>query len=55
MNKIPGLSLRVSATSEDEGIDDSELGEFAYDYVENVRDCESMQDTHLQDMAPRDD
>ena len=37
MNLVPGLSLRVSAAAEDVGIDDSELGEFAYDYVELTR------------------
>jgi hypothetical protein len=52
MNKIPFLSLRVPAASEYDGIDSSELGEFAYDYVENVRDCESIQETPLQDMTP---
>lgn len=52
MNRIPGLSLRASTTSEDEGIDASELGEFAYDYVENIRDCESMQETPLHDITP---
>ncbi|GJN71130.1 ammonium transporter MEP2 [Purpureocillium lilacinum] len=34
MNLVPGLSLRVSADDEDVGIDDCQLGEFAYDYVE---------------------
>ena len=37
MNLVPGLSLRVSATEEDVGIDDCQLGEFAYDYVELTR------------------
>jgi Amt family ammonium transporter len=37
MNLVPGLSLRVSATDEDVGIDDAQLGEFAYDYVELTR------------------
>lgn len=38
MNLIPGLRLR--ATEEDEvlGMDDAEIGEFAYDYVELTRD-----------------
>ncbi len=38
MNRIPGLKLR--ATDEDEvmGLDDAEIGEFAYDYVELKRD-----------------
>lgn len=37
MNLVPGLSLRVSSTEEDVGIDDAQLGEFAYDYVELTR------------------
>ncbi|POR31575.1 Ammonium transporter [Tolypocladium paradoxum] len=37
MNLVPGLSLRVSADDEDVGIDDCQLGEFAYDYVELTR------------------
>ncbi len=37
MNFIPGLSLRVSAEEEELGLDDAELGEFAYDYVELAR------------------
>lgn len=38
MNLIPGLSLRVTAEHEDLGLDDAQLGEFAYDYVELRRD-----------------
>lgn len=38
MNLVPGLSLRASVEAEVIGIDDSELGEFAYDYVEHKRD-----------------
>jgi ammonium transporter, Amt family len=34
MNMIPGLSLRVSAEEEAMGLDEAQLGEFAYDYVE---------------------
>lgn len=37
MNLIPGLSLRASADEEDMGLDDAQLGEFAYDYVELSR------------------
>jgi len=33
MHYIPGLRLRVSENTEIIGIDESELGEFAYDYV----------------------
>jgi Amt family ammonium transporter len=38
MNLIPGLTLRCSEEAEVLGIDDSEIGEFAYDYVELTRD-----------------
>ncbi|KAI1799754.1 ammonium transporter [Daldinia bambusicola] len=44
MNLIPGLSLRVSAENEEIGIDDDQLGEFAYDYVELQR--------HTSDVLP---
>lgn len=37
MNLIPGLSLRASAEEEETGLDDGQLGEFAYDYVELSR------------------
>lgn len=37
MNLVPGLSLRVSPEAEEIGLDDGELGEFAYDYVEIAR------------------
>ena len=38
MNLIPGLSLRASEEAEIKGIDEAELGEFAYDFVEKERD-----------------
>lgn len=38
MNLIPGLTLRCSEEAEIEGIDESEIGEFAYDFVEKERD-----------------
>ncbi|KAI1464519.1 ammonium transporter [Daldinia caldariorum] len=44
LNIIPGLSLRVSAENEEIGIDDDQLGEFAYDYVELQR--------HTSDVLP---
>lgn len=37
MNLVPGLSLRASAEEEELGLDDGQLGEFAYDYVELAR------------------
>ena len=33
MHFIPGLSLKASEEAEILGIDDAEMGEFAYDYV----------------------
>ena len=33
MHLIPGLELRTDEDSEILGIDDAEMGEFAYDYV----------------------
>jgi len=33
MHFIPGLRLRTSEEAEIVGIDDAEMGEFAYDYV----------------------
>ncbi|KAI5865410.1 ammonium transporter [Durotheca rogersii] len=42
LNLIPGLSLRVSAAHEDVGIDDDQLGEFAYDYVELQRNTSDV-------------
>lgn len=46
MNFIPGLSLRVSPEEEDMGLDDGQIGEFAYDYVELQR--------HTNDITPSD-
>ena len=38
VNFIPGLHLRASEEAELLGMDDDQLGEFAYDYVEVRRD-----------------
>ncbi|KAI0136499.1 ammonium permease [Xylariales sp. AK1849] len=38
LNMIPGLRLRASEDAEILGIDDAEIGEFAYDYVELTRE-----------------
>lgn len=38
IDKIPGLKLRASESAELLGMDDDQLGEFAYDYVEVRRD-----------------
>jgi len=48
MNLIPGLSLRASEEAEILGIDDAEIGEFAYDYVELTR--EVLNDTADDDI-----
>jgi hypothetical protein len=38
INRIPGLHLRATEEAELLGMDDDQLGEFAYDYVEVRRD-----------------
>jgi Amt family ammonium transporter len=38
LNMIPGLRLRAREDAEILGIDDAEIGEFAYDYVELTRE-----------------
>lgn len=38
LNCLPGLQLRLEEGSEVAGVDDSEIGEFAYDYVELTRE-----------------
>ncbi|KAI1466641.1 ammonium transporter [Daldinia caldariorum] len=38
LNLIPGLQLRTTENAEILGIDDAEIGEFAYDYVEITRE-----------------
>lgn len=35
---VPALRLRVNEDQEEHGVDDVELGEFAYDFVEHIRD-----------------
>ena len=37
LNLVPGLSLRATPEEEELGMDDCQLGEFAYDYVEITR------------------
>ncbi|KAK4635566.1 Ammonium transporter 1 [Fulvia fulva] len=46
---VPALKLRASVEEEEMGIDDAEIGEFAYDYVELVRDVKPV------DMRDHDD
>lgn len=38
IDRIPGLKLRVDYDAEEAGLDDDQIGEFAYDYVEVRRD-----------------
>jgi Amt family ammonium transporter len=45
MNLVPGLSLRASAEDEEVGLDDAQLGEFAYDYVELSRHVNDIMGT----------
>ncbi|KAK5132903.1 ammonium transporter Amt1 [Meristemomyces frigidus] len=40
---VPALRLRASKEEEELGIDDIEIGEFAYDFVETVRDMKPLQ------------
>ncbi|MCJ1475903.1 ammonium transporter Amt1 [Lambiella insularis] len=42
INVIPGLQLRASEEAEVVGIDEIEIGEYAYDYVEARRDVSSI-------------
>lgn len=41
MDFIPGLSLRVSESAEEAGLDVSEIGEMAYDYVQPAKEVSS--------------
>lgn len=55
INFIPGLKLRASEEAELLGMDDDQLGEFAYDYVEVRRDYlawtpQKHDQNHMQDM-----
>jgi Amt family ammonium transporter len=42
MNLVPGLSLRATEDEEINGMDDAQLGEFAYDYVELRRETSDV-------------
>lgn len=48
MHMIPGLSLRVGEDAEILGIDDAEMGEFAYDYVGIEQEIGHILDTGLE-------
>lgn len=49
LNLVPGLSLRATPEEEELGMDDVQLGEFAYDYVELTR---HLSDTVSVSSAP---
>jgi len=51
INLIPGLRLRAREDDEIMGIDDAEIGEFAYDYVEITRDVVNGIDGELGDQS----
>jgi len=53
VNYIPGLKLRASEEAELLGMDDDQLGEFAYDYVEVRRDYLAW--TPTRDMPQKED
>ncbi|PBP22576.1 ammonium transporter [Diplocarpon rosae] len=55
MNLIPGLSLRASEEAEILGIDDAEIGEFAYDYVELTREVLNDTDDAVSKYSPTRD
>lgn len=42
MNLVPGLSLRATHEEEVVGMDEAQLGEFAYDYVELRRETSDV-------------
>lgn len=44
LDYIPGLSLRVSAEAELIGIDEAEIGEYAFDYVKIRREAHYTHD-----------
>ncbi|CZT24454.1 probable ammonium transporter MEPa [Ramularia collo-cygni] len=53
--KFPAMRLRVSQEEEERGIDDTELGEFAYDYVELTREVQTPGVLHGQKTSDDDD
>ncbi|KAE8394248.1 ammonium transporter AmtB-like domain-containing protein [Aspergillus alliaceus] len=53
INLIPGLSLRATEEDEIMGIDDAEIGEFAYDYVEITRDVISPANSEIGEAASK--
>ena len=54
INLIPGLHLRTSEEAELLGMDDDQLGDFAYGYVEVRRDYLAWSNSNDPEMAPHD-
>ena len=54
INLIPGLHLRASEEAELLGMDDDQLGEFAYDYVEVRRDYLAWTPSNNPDIPQHD-
>ncbi|EER39221.1 ammonium transporter MeaA [Histoplasma capsulatum H143] len=55
INAIPGLKLRASEQAELLGMDDDQIGEFAYDYVEVRRDYLAWTpQSHIQNQGSHD-
>lgn len=55
LDSTPGFKLRASEEDEIIGIDDAELGEFAYDFVERSRDVKTGCETSTAELvAPND-
>ncbi|KAH7311535.1 ammonium transporter AmtB-like domain-containing protein [Stachybotrys elegans] len=54
LNLVPGLSLRASAEQEELGMDDYQLGEFAYDYVEITRHVSDLAESASTSEVPSD-
>ncbi|KAG7700111.1 hypothetical protein KL930_000798 [Ogataea haglerorum] len=49
LNRIPGLKMRASEEGEQNGMDEDQIGEFAYDYVEVRR---NFFDLNLSKLTP---
>ena len=50
---IPALKLRVNVEQEEQGIDDVEIGEFAYDFVEEAREVKSIYEEKTDTISKR--
>lgn len=44
---VPAFKLRMDEDQEEQGVDDIEIGEFAYDYVERIREVKVTDDESL--------